>query len=81
MQQVKDKCQKINDKTVNVKTRFQNECQNCVYLQSKLHQTTIEHQHQIQKVNRERKNKETAFEHEILRLKNKIKDLETAIKK
>ena len=29
MQQVKDKCQKINDKTVNVKTRFQNECQNC----------------------------------------------------
>ena len=47
MQQVIDKCQKINDKTAKVKTRFQYECQNCVHLQSKLHRASLEHQHQV----------------------------------
>ena len=69
MQQVIDKCQKINDKTAKVKTRFQHECQNCVYLQSKLHRTSLEHHHKVKKVNQERKDKETALNNEILSLK------------
>ena len=74
MQQVIDKCQKINDKTDKVKTRFQYECQNCVHLQSKLHRASLEHHHQVQKVNQERKDKETTLNNEILSLKKKLKN-------
>lgn len=81
MQQVKSKCQRSDEQTVQVKTRLQNECQGCVNLRSKLHRVTQEHKQQVTQECQKHQEKETALKHDISRLKERIKNLEEELAK